>query len=155
MKDHPPTCSIPDGRTFYSESTARVNDKNLTDNAEALSKLCDRIRKLDRRIRHVGRYDRLGRILYDSIRENRTPLEGTEEMHILNGTVASMLNLWLPANSLLGKIESFIMTREKIVALIVPHTDKDYFLVVFEGGSPLKVVEQTRTKLLRGVALIQ
>ena len=52
------------------------------------------MRKLDRRIRHVGYYDGFGRILYDSIKENQVYLEGVEEMHILNGTVAMSLNLW-------------------------------------------------------------
>ena len=110
-------------------------------------KLCDKIRKLDRSIRHAGYYDGFGRILYDSIRENSTPLEGDEEMHILNGTVASMLNLWQPASPLLGKLEGFVMIREKIVGLIVPHRKQNYFLVIFEGGTPLKKVEQIRAKL--------
>jgi len=111
--------------------------------------LCDRIRKLDRRIRHAGYYDGFGRILYDSIRENRIPLEGVEEMHILNGTVASTLNLWRPASPLIGKVESFIMIREKIVGLIVPHKNQNYFLVIFEAATPLTAIEKIRSKMLK------
>ena len=116
-------------------------------------KLCDRIRKLDRRIRHVGYYDGFGRILYDSIRENRVPLEGEEETHILNGTVASTLNLWRPASPLVGKVESFIIIREKIVGVIVPHKNQSYFLIIFEARTPNADVERIRSKLVRAIAL--
>jgi len=110
--------------------------------------ICDRLRSSDRKIRHVGYYDGFGRILYDSIRPGTTPMEGTEEMHILNSTVASTINLWNPARELIGKTTSFIMIREKLVALIVPHRKANYFLIVFEAGTPMEKVERVRKKLL-------
>ena len=108
-----------------------------------LSKICDSVRKSDKRIRHVGYYDRLGRILYDSIGYEKA-LEDTEEMHILNGTVASMINLWRPSSSLIGDIDSFIMIRKKIVGLIVPVDHGNYLLTIFEAKTPIEVVEKSR-----------
>ena len=110
--------------------------------------ICDRLRSSDRKIRHAGYYDGFGRILYDSRRPGLKPMEGTEEMHILNGTVASTINLWNPARELIGKTTSFIMIREKLVALIVPHQKASYFLIVFEAGTPVARVEKARKKLL-------
>ena len=72
--------------------------------SSAISKICDNVRKSVKRIRHVGYYDRFGRILYDSI-GYKTALENTEEMHILNGTTASMLNLWRPASILIAMLK--------------------------------------------------
>ncbi len=114
---------------------------------ETPTTICDRIRSSDSRIRHVGYYDSFGRILYDSIRPNTKPMEGTEEMHILNGTVASTLNLWNPASQLIGKVKSFVMIRERLIALILPHVEGQYFLVVFEAGTDLTQVESTRSAL--------
>ena len=56
-------------------------------------------------------------------------MEGIEEQHILNGRVATMLSIWRPADSIIGKIEGFVMIREKLVALILPEGN-NYFLVV-------------------------
>ena len=75
--------------------------------------ICDKIRSSNSKIRHVGYYDPFGRILYDSIRPNTKPMEGTEEMHILNGTVATTLNLWSPASPLIGRVQAFIIIRKK------------------------------------------
>ena len=115
----------------------------------AVIAICDDVRKSDRKIRHLGYYDSFGRILYDSIREKLIHLEGTEEMHILNGTMASMLNLWKPASPLIGKVQSFIMIREKIVGLIIPHDRGNYFLVIFEARTPIQNVEKARARLNR------
>ena len=114
---------------------------------EIPASLCDNVRALDPRIRHVGYYDGFGRIQYDSIRPNTKPMEGTEEMHILNGTVASTLNLWNPASSMIGKVKSFVMIREKLTALMSPHKDGYYFLVVFEAGIALSEVDKIRIYL--------
>lgn len=103
---------------------------------------CDLVRSRFENIRHVGYYDSFGKILYDSGRENLEPLkgEGVEEMHILNGTAASTLVLWQRSDYLLGKMDAFIMIREKIVDLIVPHGDS-YFLVVFDSKTPTSEVD--------------
>jgi hypothetical protein len=114
---------------------------------EVPTALCDKIRSSNPTIRHVGYYDSFGRILYDSIRPNTKPMEGTEEMHILNGTVASTLNLWNPASPMIGKVKSFIMIREKLTALTYPHEDGRYFLVVFEAGVPLSEVEELLSEI--------
>jgi hypothetical protein len=111
-----------------------------------LHKICDALRKSNKRIRHVGYYDRLGRIQYDSI-GYETALEDNEEMHILNGTVASMLNLWRPSSSLIGDIESFIMIRKKIVGLIVPLEQENYLLAIFEAKTPIDIVEKLRSRI--------
>ena len=74
-------------------------------------------------------------------------MEGTEEMHILNGTVASTLNLWNPARPLIGKVKAFIMEREKLTALIYPHQKGRYFLIVLEAGIGLTEVGKVRTSL--------
>lgn len=110
--------------------------------------ICERVRSSDQRIRHVGYYDEFGRILYDSIRENTQAMEGIEEQHILNGRVATMLSIWKPADSIIGKIEGFVMIREKLVALILPEGN-NYFLVVFEAGTPLETLDKIRIMLLR------
>jgi hypothetical protein len=107
--------------------------------------LCHKARSLNPKIRHVGYYDDFGRILYDNVRQNTKPMEGTEEMHILNGTVAAMLNLWNPASSLIGKVRSFIMIREKLTALIYPQIEGHYFLVVFEATTEISEVEAVRS----------
>ena len=112
--------------------------------------MCDKIRSSEKRIRHVGYYDGFGRIIYDSIRPNREPMENTEEMHILNGTVASTLNLWKPASKLVGDTQAFIMIREKLVGLIVPHKEGNYVLAIFEKDTDLSVVEKAR-KLLKAL----
>ena len=113
--------------------------------------ICDRIRSANSKIRHVGYYDNFGRILYDSIRPNTPPMEGTEEMHILNGTIASTLNLWEPATPLIGKVQTFIMIREKLIALahpnISPHEKSKYFLIVFEAGISLSDIGEIRSLL--------
>ena len=109
--------------------------------------ICDKIRSSDSKIRHAGYYDHFGRILYDSIRPNTTPMEGTEEMHILNGTVASTLNLWGPASPMIGRVQAFIMIREKLTALIYPHEKGRYFLIVFESGTALSEVGKVRSSL--------
>jgi hypothetical protein len=75
--------------------------------------------------------------------------EGVEEMHILNGTAASTLVLWKRSDFLLGRLNAFIMIREKVVDLIVPEDDEDaYFLVVFDEGSPTYEVDQARLKII-------
>ena len=74
-------------------------------------------------------------------------MEGTEEMHILNGTVASMLNLWNPASPMIGKVQTFIMEREKLTALIYPHQKGRYFLIVLEAGIGLSEVGKVKTSL--------
>jgi hypothetical protein len=113
-----------------------------------ISEACDRLWASNERIRHVGFYDGLGRILFDSIRPRRIALEGTEEMHILNGTIASMINLWNPSQDLIGKTLSIIMIKEKLIALIVPQKEGKYFLIVLEAGTPLESVEEEREKIL-------
>lgn len=110
--------------------------------------VCDSVRSSDTRIRHVGYYDGFGRIIYDSIRQNRTPMENTEEMHILNGTVAMTLNLWKPASKIIGETQAFIMMKDKLVGLIVPHKKNNYVLAIFERGTDLRRVEKARIKLL-------
>jgi hypothetical protein len=72
-------------------------------------------------------------------------MEGTEEMHILNGTVASTLNLWSPASRMIGKVQAFVMIREKLTALIYPHEKGRYFLIVFEAGTALSEVGRVRS----------
>ena len=72
-------------------------------------------------------------------------MEGTEEMHILNGTVASTLNLWSPASPLIGKVQAFIMIRDKLTALIYPHEKGRYFLVVLEAGTSLSEIGKIRS----------
>ena len=114
-----------------------------------MSQSATMFRKSDRRIRHVGYYDSFGRILYDSTREKMIPLEGVEEMHILNGTIASTLNLSKPASPLIGEVESFIMIRRKIVGLIVPHHRGNYLLAIFEARTPIQIVEKARARLNR------
>ncbi|MGI0080260.1 MAG: hypothetical protein ACRECH_11605 [Nitrososphaerales archaeon] len=52
---------------------------------------------------------------------------------------------------MLGKIEGFVMVRKKLVALLVPEGEKNYFLVVFDVGTPLQAVEKTRLKILGGM----
>lgn len=113
--------------------------------------ICDTVRESDRRIRHVGYYDGFGRIIYDSVRPNRKPMENTEEMHILNGTVASTLNLWKPANKLIGKVTSFVMIRDKLVGVIVPYRNSNYVLVIFEKNTKLDRVEKVRSQLLKAL----
>jgi hypothetical protein len=108
----------------------------------------DRLRASNERMRHVGFYDDLVRILFDSIRPGRIALEGTEEIHILNGTIASMINLWNPLRDLIGKTLSIIMIKEKLIALIVPQKEGKYFLIVFEAGTLLESVEVVREKIL-------
>jgi hypothetical protein len=114
---------------------------------EIPSSLCDTVRVSNPKIRHVGYYDGFGKILYDSIRPNTKPMEGTEEMHILNGTVALTLNLWKPASSMIGNMKSFVMIREKLIALIAPHNEETYFLVVFEAGTDLSEIDKVRISL--------
>jgi hypothetical protein len=113
--------------------------------------ICDKIRSANSKIRHVGYYDNFGRILYDSIRPNTPPMEGTEEMHILNGTIASTLNLWDPATPLIGRVQTFIMIREKLTALAHPHMSPNekgkYFLIVFESGISLSEIGGIRSLL--------
>jgi hypothetical protein len=116
-------------------------------NSSIPRKICDKIRSSNPKIRHVGYYDYFGRILYDSIRPNTKPMEGTEEMHILNGTVASMLNLWNPASPLIGKVQAFVMEREKLTALIYLHEKGRYFLIVLEAGIGLSEVGKVKTSL--------
>jgi hypothetical protein len=77
-----------------------------------------------------------------------------EEMHILNGTVASTLKEWRPVSALIGKIESLIMIREKIFGLIVPHKNQNCFLVIFEALTPVTAIEQVRVKPLRSIAIL-
>jgi len=74
-------------------------------------------------------------------------MEGTEEMHILNGTVAATLNLWSPASPMIGRVQAFIMIREKLTALIYPHEKGRYFLIVFEAGTALFEVGKVRSSL--------
>lgn len=76
-------------------------------------------------------------------------MEGIEEMHILNGTVASMLNMWIPASPLIGKVTGFIMIREKLTALICPHEDGHYFLTIFEASTTLSEIETARSFLAK------
>ena len=116
------------------------------ESSSAISTICDIVRKSDKRIRHVGYYDRFGRMLYDSI-GYKTALENTEEMHILNGTTASMLNLWGPASTLIGKVESLTMKRQKIIGLIIPTKHDNYFLAIFEAKTPITIVEKTRVAI--------
>jgi hypothetical protein len=115
------------------------------------NRICDKIRSANSKIRHVGYYDNFGRILYDSIRPNTPPMEGTEEMHILNGTIASTLNLWDPATPLIGKVQTFIMIREKLTALAHTHMSPNekgrYFLIVFEAGISLSEIGALRSLL--------
>ena len=139
------------GRIFYCEHTRieklapqRIETKKEI--SSAISRICDNVRKSDKRIRHVGYYDRFGRILYDSI-GYETALENTEEMHILNGTTASMLNLWRPASTLIGNVESFIMNRHKVIGLIIPAKHDNYFLAIFEAKTPITIVEKTRVAI--------
>jgi hypothetical protein len=102
----------------------------------------------------VGYYDSFGRSLYDSGREGPIKLEGegTEEMHILNGTAASTLELWKRSVDLLGRMNAFIMIMEKVVDLIVPHRDTGaYFLVVFDKDAPVSEVEKTRLRIVEAV----
>src|SRR5712692_2563472 len=94
----------------------------------------------DKRIRHVGYYNSLGRILHDAIRENTKPMEGEEEKHILNGTVASMITLWRASDQIIGEIEGFVMMRERMVGLVVPLKSGNYFLVVFDKETGLDAV---------------
>lgn len=113
-----------------------------------IKRICDKIRDEYRQIRHVGCYDFLGKILSDSPKENLVPLEGIEEMHILNGTVASTLALWKSSDHLIGKLQAFIMIREKIVALIAPRGDmSSYFLAVFEKETPISVIDAVLSKV--------
>lgn len=116
--------------------------------------MCDSIRSSDRRIRHVGYYDGFGKIIYDSIRPNTEPMENTEEKHILNGTVASTLNLWKPASKFVGDAHAFIMIRDKLVGLIVPHKKDTYVLTIFDKGTDMARVEKARTKLLRALGQV-
>ncbi len=109
--------------------------------------ICDKIRSSNSKIRHVGYYDPFGRILYDSIRPNTKPMEGTEEMHILNGTVATTLNLWSPASPLIGRVQAFIIIRKKLTALIYPHEKGRYFLIVFEADIALSEIGKVRSSL--------
>ena len=97
----------------------------------------------------------MGKIIHDAIRENTTPMEGDEEKHILNGTVASTLTLWKSSDHLIGGLQGFVMIREKMVALIVPLKSQNYFLVVFEKGTDLQTVESTRAKLLEAIELLK
>lgn len=115
---------------------------------ESAKLICDEIRRGYEQIRHVGFYDFLGKILYDSQRDQLVPLEGVEEMHILNGTVATTLALWKRSDHLIGESLAFIMIRKKIVGLIVPRTDDgSYFLAIFEKETPISVVEKVRREL--------
>jgi hypothetical protein len=110
-------------------------------------RICDKVQESYDKIRHVGYYDSLGRILYDSGRKGLIMLEGegTEEMHILNGTAASTLELWKRSDDLLGRMNAFIMIMEKIVDLIVPDgVVGAYFLVVFDKDAPVSEVERVR-----------
>ena len=112
---------------------------------------CDKVRASSNKIRHVGYYDSFGKVLYDSGREGVVLLEGegVEEMHILNGTAASTLTLWKRSDDLLGRMNAFIMIREKIVDLIMPHLDTDsYFLVVFDKDTPISEVDRARVIIL-------
>ena len=119
--------------------------KNKSDVLE-LSKICDKVRKSDKRIRHVGYYDGLGRILYDSIGYTES-IEDNEETHILNGTVASTLNLWKPADNVIGEAKAFVFITEKIVGLIVPVKNGNHLLAIFEAKTPLAFVEETRAMI--------
>jgi hypothetical protein len=115
---------------------------------DSAKRTCDLVRSKFSNVRHVGLYDSFGKILYDSGRENLEPLkgEGVEEMHILNGTAASTLVLWKRSDYLLGKMDAFIMIREKIVDLIVPRDDY-YFLVVFDKNAEMAEVEGARRSI--------
>jgi hypothetical protein len=109
---------------------------------------CDQIRDQNKQIRHIGCYDFFGKILFDSPRENLVHLEGIEEMHILNGTVASTLALWKSPDHLIGNLQALIMIREKIVLLVVPRSDRrSYILAVFEKGTPISLAEVVLSKL--------
>lgn len=110
---------------------------------------CDTLRSSNPRIRHTGYYDGFGRILCDSVRPDTKPMEGVEEMHILNGTVASMLNLWNPASPLIGKVTGFIMMRERLTALIYPHEEGRYFLTIFEAGTGFSEIETAQSLLVK------
>ena len=78
-------------------------------------------------------------------------MENTEEMHILNGTVAMTLNLWKPASKLVGETRTFIMIKDKLVGLIVPHKKNNYVLAIFERNTDLRRVEKARIKLLKAL----
>jgi hypothetical protein len=124
----------------------------LTESALAKAKLtCDRVLANHNKIRHAGYYDLFGKILCDSSREKLAPLEGegAEEMHILNGTAASSIDLWKRSAYLLGRLDALIMIMEKVVDLIVPQKDTgSYFLVVFDKDTPTSEVERVRLDII-------
>jgi hypothetical protein len=114
-------------------------------------RICNAIRPISEKIRHVGYYDSFGKVLYDTERDVLEPLkgEGMEEMHILNGTAASTLVLWKRSDFLLGRLDAFIMIRDKIVDLIAPHGDTgSYFLVVFDKDTSVADVERVRQGII-------
>lgn len=116
-----------------------------------IKKCCDETRKKWRRIRHLGYYNEMGRILYDSRRDGLVPLEGEEEKHILNATVASTLSLWRRSDRILGPTEAIIMMRGRITALMIPISPRsgNYLLSVFDKDTPISYIEKVRSQIAR------
>jgi len=113
--------------------------------------ICDSVLAKSKMLRHVGYYDSFGKIICDSSRGQLEPLkgEGVEEMHILNGTAASTVELWKRSDYLLGRLDAFIMIMGKVVDLIVPQKETgSYFLAVFDPQTPMSEVEQVRGSLI-------
>lgn len=121
---------------------------------ESVKFACQTVRTEFTRIRHIGYYDSFGKVLYDTSREQLEPLkgEGLEEMHILNGTAATTLDIWKRSATLLGRMDFLVMALEKVVDLLVPHDGGSYFLIVFDSGVPLGDVEAVRKSIGRALA---
>jgi len=127
-----------------------MKQKEIGDRGLDEAKLaCDALQKHYREIRHIGYYDFFGKITYDRQRDNLQPLEGTEEMHILNGNVATTLGNWKRSDFLLGRLDGIIMIREKITVLMVPrYTTDSYFLAVFNKNTPVSDIEKVRSRII-------
>jgi len=124
----------------------------ITNSALAKAKTtCDAALTQSKKLRHAGYYDSFGKVLYDKSRDILEPLkgEGLEEMHILNGTAASTLELWKRSDYLLGRMDALIMIMGKVVDLIVPEKNTGfYFLAVFDNDTPLSEVERVRHSII-------
>ncbi len=112
--------------------------------------LCERIKKIDPKIRFAGVINSKGRLVSGGMVSSKKPLEDTKKDEMLFMELALRVKMRSEFNSELGKVKFSLSLREKLIVMSFP-IKNDVLLVSMERKTQFEKIAFSILKLVQKI----